>query len=96
MVNRAFDKVRQAARGMPAVIIRMLDALTAIVEQTTSSDQRGVLARQADMILRSAEESVPEPNDLEDIAVRYRRFLASAGLDEGEAATSAESSSAGS
>ena len=26
MVNRAFDKVRQAARGMPAVIIRMMDA----------------------------------------------------------------------
>ena len=27
MVNRAFDKIRQAARGMPAVIIRLLHAL---------------------------------------------------------------------
>ena len=27
MVNRAFDKIRQSARGMPAVIIRMLGAL---------------------------------------------------------------------
>ena len=35
MVNRAFDKIRQAARGMPAVLIRLVDALTAIVEQTT-------------------------------------------------------------
>ncbi len=92
MVNRAFDKVRQAARGMPAVLIRLVDALTAIVEQTTSSEQRDVLARQAQMILQNAEESVPEPNDREDIAARYRRFLASAGLDEGEVATSAESS----
>ena len=34
--NRAFDKVRQAARGMPAVIIRLLHALAVITEQTTS------------------------------------------------------------
>ncbi len=31
MVNRAFDKVRQAGRGMPAVISRMLDAISAIM-----------------------------------------------------------------
>ena len=37
MVNRAFDKVRQAARGMPAVIIRLLHALTVVTEQTTSA-----------------------------------------------------------
>jgi len=82
MVNRAFDKVRQAARGMPAVLIRMMDALTAIVEQTTSLDQRRILARQAKMILESAEDSVPEKNDRDDIVGRYRRFLASASLDE--------------
>jgi uncharacterized membrane protein len=28
MVNRAFDKIRQSSAGMPAVIIRMLDALS--------------------------------------------------------------------
>ena len=36
MVNRAFDKIRQAARGMPAVIIRLLDALAVVTGQTTS------------------------------------------------------------
>jgi len=91
MVNRAFDKVRQAARGMPAVIIRMLDALTAIVEQVSSLEQRGILARQAQMIFESSEESVPEKNDREDIAFRYRRFLASAALDESHAEITAES-----
>jgi uncharacterized membrane protein len=85
MVNRSFDKVRQAARGMPAVIIRMMDALTAIVGQTTSADQRRILTRQAEMIFRSAKESVPDPSDLEDIGVRYQRLLedaAVAGLRE--------------
>ena len=31
MVDRAYDKIRQAASGMPAVIIRMLDSLVAVV-----------------------------------------------------------------
>jgi uncharacterized membrane protein len=91
MVNRSFDKIRQAARGMPAVIIRMLDALTAVVEQTTSWEQRKILARQAKMIFESSEDSVPESNDREDIGVRYRRFLASAALDEGHDEIAVES-----
>jgi uncharacterized membrane protein len=76
MVNRAFDKIRQSSRGMPAVIIRMLDALTSVASSTTSPEQREVLARQADMILQSAVESVPEANDLVDIRVRHRRLMA--------------------
>jgi uncharacterized membrane protein len=76
MVNRSFDKVRQAARGMPAVIIRMLDALAIVAAATMSHQQRRVLTRQAEMILRAAEESVSEPNDLEDIRNRYQRLMA--------------------
>jgi uncharacterized membrane protein len=92
MVNRAFDKIRQSARGMPAVIIRMMDALTAIAEQTTSAEQRRILVRQASMILTAAEESVPEESDREDIRGRYRRMLSSAGVDEDGGALTAESS----
>ncbi len=90
MVNRAFDKVRQASRGMPAVIIRMLDSLTAIVEQTTSDGQRTTLVRQADMILRMAEETVPEPQDLDDIRARYRRVLDSANARDPAARAASE------
>ncbi len=75
MVNRAFDKVRQAARGMPAVIIRLIDALATIGDETNAPEQRRVLLRQAEAILRSAEESVSEPNDREEIGARYRRLL---------------------
>ncbi len=76
MVNRAFDKVRQSARGMPAVIIRLLDSLANVAASTTSAEQRSVLIRQAKMILQNAEESVDEANDLADIRDRYRRVLA--------------------
>jgi uncharacterized membrane protein len=78
MVNRAFDKIRQSSRGMPAVIIRLLDSLTSIASDASPA-QRRILTRQAEMILRSAEESVYEANDLEDIRIRYQRL---AMLDE--------------
>ena len=74
MVSRAFDKVRQAARGMPAVIIRLIDSIGSVMLDTTSAEQRVVLRRQADMTLRLAEQSVTEPNDLEEIRFRYGRL----------------------
>jgi uncharacterized membrane protein len=80
MVNRAFDKVRQAGRAMPAVIIRMIDALEHVAENTTNSQQRQVLLRQAEMILRAAEEEVQEPLDLADIRARHDRLVETSGV----------------
>jgi uncharacterized membrane protein len=74
MVNRAFDKIRQAARGMPAVIIRILDSLDAVVEATTNESQREVLLRQGEMVMSSARESVADQSDLDDI-VRHFNVL---------------------
>jgi uncharacterized membrane protein len=90
MVNRAFDKIRQAGRAMPAVIIRMIDALGHVAENTTTSQQRQVLLRQAEMILRAAEEEVQEPLDLADIRDRYDRLVETSGvLDANEVPGSA-------
>jgi uncharacterized membrane protein len=75
MVNRAFDKIRQSSRGMPAVMIRMLDALATVAANVTASEQQYALTRQAEMILQGAEDSVDEAHDLEDIRARYRRML---------------------
>ena len=74
MVNRAFDKIRQAARGMPAVMMRILDSLIAVAEATNSEAQRDVLLRQGEMVLNSARESVTDQNDLEDISSHFIRL----------------------
>lgn len=74
MVNRSFDKIRQAAAGMPAVLIRLVDSVGSITLDTTSPEQRAVLRRQADMVLRLAEQTVPEPDDLEEIRFRHGRI----------------------
>jgi uncharacterized membrane protein len=80
MVDRAFDKVRQAGRSMPAVAIRLLEALAHVMECTVGPGQRQVLLRQADMVLHAAETDVPEELDLEDIRRRYREIVALAVL----------------
>ncbi len=77
IVNRAYDKIRQAAVGMPAVLIRLLDNIAVVAISTVSTSQREVLMRQAEMVLKSAEESVRDENDLYDVRVRYdRAFVA--------------------
>ena len=75
LVQRSFEKVRQAGRGMPAVLIRQLDALEKIMERTTTEAQRAVLLGQADMIERSSQESVPEAADRADVRRRYDAVL---------------------
>jgi uncharacterized membrane protein len=76
MVNRAIDKIRQSSRGMPAVIIRLIDSLAYVIEYTTSPEQRAVILRQAEMILRGAEKDIDEPNDLAQIRARFEHLVA--------------------
>jgi uncharacterized membrane protein len=77
LVQRAFEKVRQAGRGMPAVMIRQLEALATIMEQTTDPKRAAVLMNQAAMIQRANVESVPEESDRADV---HRRYMALAAL----------------
>ena len=71
LLQRAFDKIRQAGRGMPAVLIRQLSVLARIVEQTTEAPQRQAVLAEAEMLLRASEESVPEPSDRADVRRRF-------------------------
>jgi uncharacterized membrane protein len=76
IVNRAFDKVRQAGRGMPAVAIRQVDALARVMEYTADPARQAVLVRQAAMIVRAVDEAVPEPEDRALVHARYADVLA--------------------
>ena len=75
LVERAFEKIRQASRGMPAVQMRQLDALAKIAQHTTTSEQRELLIDQAAMILRVSEESVTEAADRADVRGAYQQVL---------------------
>ena len=75
LVQRSFEKVRQASGGMPAVLIRQLDALSKVMA-VAPPGRTQVLLDQAVMITRVSERTVPEPADLADIADRYQALLA--------------------
>jgi uncharacterized membrane protein len=78
LVERAFEKIRQAGHGMPAVLIRQLDALAKIVDHTTTERQRTLLLTQAAMLLRASEESISEPADRADVQREYDHVVTSA------------------
>jgi uncharacterized membrane protein len=84
LVQRSFEKIRQAATGMPAVMIRQLDALALIMADTSGPAQRRVLLDQGAMIDRASERSVPEAADRADVRRRYEHLLT---LERGLAAT---------
>ena len=75
LVQRSFEKIRQSSMGMPAVMIRELEALARIMTETTNDGQRRVLLEQAAMIDRASERSVPEAADRADIRRRYEAIL---------------------
>jgi uncharacterized membrane protein len=76
LVERAFEKIRQAADGMPAVMIRQLDALAKIIEQTPHAARREILLGQAELIQRANLRSVREPADRADVTRRYDAVVA--------------------
>ena len=76
LVERAFEKIRQASGGMPAVMIRQLDALAEIMQQAPNVEQHRVLLDQAAMIQRASVQSVAEHADRADVQRRYDALLA--------------------
>ena len=74
-MQRSFEKVRQAADGMPAVLIRQLDALNKIMAVAPPGRSQVLLA-QAAMIARVSQRTVPEPADQADVTARYQALLA--------------------
>lgn len=70
LLKGASDKIRQAGHGMPAVLIRQLDNLRR-VSDAGSASHGDIIARQAAMILKASELSVPEESDRRDVQLAY-------------------------
>jgi uncharacterized membrane protein len=83
LVQRSFEKIRQASGGMPAVLIRQLDALYTVMA-AAPADRSQVLLDQAAMIAGVSERTVPEEADRADISARYQALLALHGQPSGQ------------
>jgi uncharacterized membrane protein len=84
LVKGASDKIRQAGRGMPAVLICQLDNLRRVSIALGGRSDDDSIIRQAEMILRASEESVPEESDRRDVRRAYDAFMTELHLDTRE------------
>jgi uncharacterized membrane protein len=75
IVNRAYDKIRNAGRGMPAVLIRQLDSLARVLEVAGKPGQRAALEAQARLVVAAAE-AVPDPVDRAEVQSHYDALAA--------------------
>jgi uncharacterized membrane protein len=75
MVDAAFNQIRQNSHSVPAVTVRLLEALASIAENTGREDYREVLRRHADMIRRGSLAELAEENDRQDVEERYWTVL---------------------
>jgi uncharacterized membrane protein len=76
LIKGATDKIRQAGRGMPAVLIRQLENLQKVLLAARTPGQRAVILHHAELILRASDESVPEEFDRRDVRAAYDSLLA--------------------
>lgn len=74
-LNAAFGMIRHYGRGHPAVLTRLLETFAELGEQTERADRRSMLRRHADMVLRAADESIPEQADRDEIRRRHEAVL---------------------
>ena len=79
LIKGAFDKIRQAGRGMPAVLIRQLQNLQKVAFAIGAEGDRRAVTTHAQMILRASEESVPDPSDRDDVRSVYDTLTAELG-----------------
>lgn len=70
MMNVAFNQIRQFAGGSPSVVIRLMEAFITIDKFAKNKEQKSAVHKHAEMVLRVAEESFTEKNDLKDMRER--------------------------
>jgi uncharacterized membrane protein len=75
LVDAMFHMIRQNAADHVAVLIRLLEVLTAVASCERDPQRMEALERHADLVLGDAERDVATPADLANIRNRHARFV---------------------
>jgi uncharacterized membrane protein len=75
LTDAMFHMISQNGNSQPAVLIRLLEVLTAVAECEPDGARRKALARHADLALREAERNGANALDLDDIRERHAAFV---------------------
>jgi len=74
LTDAMFHMIRQNAAGSTAVLIRLLDVLTAVASCEWQADRCATLARHAKLVVEDARRSIGNRADLHDVLERYACF----------------------
>lgn len=75
LLNAMFHMIRQNASTSPAVLIRILDVLTAVVSAERDHGRMMCLKDHADLVAGDARRNITTPADLQDIDLHHAAFL---------------------
>ena len=73
-VAAGFNQIRQNASGNAAVLIRMLEVLKTLLDNTANEEYRDVLRGHAEIVMNTASNSLTQKSDLEDARSRWQQF----------------------
>ncbi len=76
LVDAMFHMIRQNAAGSTAVLIRLLEVLTAVASCETDASRHGTLARHTALVVEDARRNIPNSGDLHDLLGCYDKFNA--------------------
>lgn len=76
LIDAMFHMIRQNASGSAAVLIRLIEVLTAVASVERSPARLRALHRHADLVRADAEHSLPSASDLADLQRRHAAFVA--------------------
>lgn len=76
LVNAMFHMIRQNAAANAAVLIRILNVLTAVASAERDDTRKTYLKLHADLVVGDARRNISTPSDLQDVERRYAAFLA--------------------
>jgi len=74
LTDAMFHMIRQNAAGSAAVLIRILDVLTAVASCEPRRDRHAALARHAKLVVDDARRSIGNSADLRDLMARFAQF----------------------
>lgn len=83
LTDAVFNTIRQNAQGSPAVLIRLMEVLTAVACVEPSPLRRVTLARHAGLVMTVAERGDIEPAAMSDLMDRQMQFKTACAQDHG-------------
>ena len=75
VLDAAFNQIRQFSSGSPAVIIRLMEALTTIHAFTRQEGHKKAVVKHAEMVLSCGKKNIEEKNDIDDLTERAVKIL---------------------